>query len=168
MQKTRFNHQITAPQVRIISDEGQQLGVFPIGEAHALAEEHGLDLVEIVPHAKPPVVKLISYDKYRYQQKKMEQQQRKNAKKIEVKTVRLSVKIADNDIATKARQTDGFLADGDVVKIELRMRGREQAFLEIAEKQLKLFQTKLTATFRIEIPAKRMGNTLSMTIAPSK
>jgi translation initiation factor IF-3 len=124
--------------------------------------------VEISPQAKPPVVKLISYDKFRYQQKKMEQQQRRNTKKVEVKTIRLSAKIAEHDMATKARQTDGFLQDGDLIRIELRMRGREQAFLEIAEGQIKTFQSKLTVPYRVEVPAKRMGNTLSMTIAPSK
>lgn len=168
MLKTRFNQQITAPEVRVINDKGEQLGIFKIGEALQLAQEHGLDLVEISPQAKPPVVKLIGYDKFRYQQKKLEQQQRKNTKKIEVKTIRLSAKIADHDIATKARQADGFLQDGDLVKIELRMRGREQAFLGIAEGQIKLFQEKLTAPYRVEVQAKKMGNTLSMTIAPSK
>jgi translation initiation factor IF-3 len=166
--KTRFNHQITAPEVRVINDEGEQLGIFKIGDALNLAEEHGLDLVEISPNAKPPVVKLIGYDKFRYQQKKMEQQQKKNAKKIEVKTIRLSAKIADHDIATKARQADGFLRDGDLIKVELRMRGREQAFGEIAEQHIQLFRDKLTMPYRVEVPPKRMGGTLSMTIAPSK
>jgi translation initiation factor IF-3 len=162
------NQQITAPEVRIITDTGEQLGVFKISEALSLAEEHGLDLVEIVPHAKPPVAKLIAYDKFRYQQKKLEQQQKKNAKKVDVKTIRLSAKIADHDITTKARQADGFLQDGDLVKVELRMRGREQAFLEVAEQQIKSFQSKLTSPFRVEVPAKRMGNTLTLTLAPSK
>lgn len=168
MLKTRFNHQITAPEVRVITAEGEQLGILKIGDALALAQEHGLDLVEISPNAKPPVVKLIGYDKFRYQQKKMEQQQKKNAKKVEVKTIRLSAKIADHDIATKARQADGFLQDGDLVKIELRMRGREQAFVNIAESQIKSFQEKLTTPYRVEVPAKRMGGTLSLTLAPSK
>jgi translation initiation factor IF-3 len=166
--KTRFNHQITAPEVRVITAEGEQLGIFKIGDALNLAQEHGLDLVEISPNAKPPVVKIMGYDKFRYQQKKLEQQQKKNAKKVEVKTIRLSAKIADHDIATKARQTDGFLKDGDLVKVELRMRGREQAFAEIAEGQIKLFREKLTAPYRVEVPPKRMGGTLSMTLAPSK
>jgi len=154
--------------VRVITAEGEQLGIFKIGDALNLAQEHGLDLVEISPQAKPPVVKMIGYDKFRYQQKKMEQQQKKNAKKVEVKTIRLSAKIADHDIATKARQADGFLQEGDLVKVELRMRGREQAFADIAEGQIKLFQSKLTAPHRVEVPAKRMGGTLTLTLAPSK
>ncbi len=168
MQHTRVNHQINAPEVRLINDEGEQLGIFPIKEALELAEEHGLDLVEISPNAKPPVVKLITYDKFKYQQKKLEQQQKKKVKKVEVKTVRLSVKIAAGDIATKARQTDGFLTDGDWVKVELRMRGREQAFIDVAQKQIQSFRDSLTVPYRIEVEPKKLGNTLSMTIAPTK
>lgn len=168
MQQTRVNQQIQAPEVRVISETGEQIGVFKLSEALALAEEHGLDLVEISPQAKPPVTKLIQYDKFRYQQKKQEQQQKKRTKKVEVKTVRLSVRIGQHDLQTKARHTDGFLQDGDMIKIELRMRGREQAFVDLAEKQMKAFQELLTVPYRVEVPVKRMGNTLSMTIAPGK
>ncbi len=168
MQQYHINHQIKAPEVRVITEDGQQFGILKLSDAMTLAEEHGLDLVEISPNAQPPVVKLIGYDKFRYQQKKLEQQQKKKAKKIEVKTVRLSAKIASHDIQTKARQADGFLTEGDLVKVELRMRGREQAFVEIAQQQVKAFQEALTVPYRVEVPAKKMGNTLSMTIAPAK
>ncbi len=168
MQKTRINQQINSPEIRLLNDLGEQLGVFSIREALKLAEEHGLDLVEISPNAKPPVVKLISFDKYKYQQKKQEQQQKKKVKKVEVKTIRLTVKIAANDIATKAKRADEFLNDGDWVKLELRMKGREQAFVDIASKQLENFKQSLTVPYRIEVPSKRAGNTLSMTLAPSK
>lgn len=167
MQTNRINHQITAPEIRLLNDEGEQLGVMPIKEALQLADEHGLDLVEISPQAKPPVVKLISFDKYKYQLKKLEQQQKKKVKKVEVKTVRLSAKIASHDILTKARKADEFLNDGDWVKIELRMRGREQAFLDVAEKQIQAFRDSLTAPYRVEVEPKKMGNTLSMTVAPA-
>ena len=168
MQKTRINKQITAPEIRLLNDMGEQLGIFPVSEALKLAEEHDLDLVEISPHAQPPVVKLISFDKIKYQQKKLEQQQKKRVKKVEVKTVRLGAKTASHDIATKAKQADQFLQDGDWVKLELRMRGREQAFLDLAQAQLESFKTALSAPYRIEVPPKRAGNTLSMTLAPSK
>lgn len=168
MQSNRVNHQIQAQEIRLLNDAGQQLGIFPLREALKLAEEHGLDLVEISPLAQPPVVKLISYDKYKYHQKKLEQQQKKKVKKVEVKTVRLSAKIATGDILTKARQADGFLTDGDWVKVELRMRGREQAFLDVAQKQIETFRSSLTVPYRIEIGPKKMGNTISMTIAPTK
>lgn len=168
MQQTRVNHQITAQEIRLLNDVGEQLGVMSLSEALKLADEHGLDLVEISPQARPPVVKLISFDKFKYQQKKLEQQQKKKVKKVEVKTVRLSVKIATNDIQTKAKKADEFLADGDWVKLELRMRGREQAFVEVAMKQIDAFRNALTAPYRVEVEPKKMGNTLSMTIAPAK
>ncbi|HMQ01755.1 MAG TPA: translation initiation factor IF-3 [Candidatus Doudnabacteria bacterium] len=168
MQKTRINRQITAPEIRLLNDAGEQLGIFSLTQAMALAEEHGLDLVEVSPNAQPPVVKLISFDKFKYQQKKLEQQQKKRVKKVEVKTVRLSAKIAAHDIATKAKHADEFLQDGDWVKLELRMRGREQAFLDVAHGQIETFKAALTAPYRIEVPAKKAGNTISMTIAPTK
>ncbi|QQS22717.1 translation initiation factor IF-3 [bacterium] len=168
MQKTRVNKQITAPEIRLLNDAGEQLGIFPIAKAQELAAEYGLDLVEVSPGAQPPVVKLISFDKFKYQQKKMEQQQKKKVKKVEVKTIRLSAKIASHDIATKAKRADEFLQDGDWVKLDLRMRGREQAFVNLAEQQMELFKTSLTTPFRIEVPPKRAGNSLSMTLAPSK
>ena len=168
MQKTKVNQQIQAPEVRVISEDGQQIGIFPLAKALALAEEHGLDLVEISPQAKPPVTKLILYDKFRYQIMKQEQQQKKRTKKVEVKTVRLSVRIGQHDLLTKAHNADGFLQDGDLVKVELRMRGREQAFVDLAEKQMKAFQSALSIPYRVEVPMKRMGSTLSMTIAPGK
>ncbi len=168
MQKTRINRQITAPEIRLLNDQGEQLGVMPIAQALALGEEHGLDLVEISPGAKPPVVKLISFDKFKYQQKKLEQQQKKRVKKVEVKTIRLSAKIASHDIATKAKHADEFLQDGDWVKLELRMRGREQAFLDVANQQLETFKQALTAPYRVEVAPKKAGNTISMTLAPTK
>ncbi len=168
MQKARRNHQITAPEVRVISHSGEQIGILKLTEALSLAEENGLDLVEIAPLAKPPVVKLIDFDKFRYQQKKLAQQQKKNAKKVEVKTLRLSVRIGQHDMQVKARQADGFLLDGNLVRVELRMRGREQAHAELAEGQIKAFKTFLTAPHRVEVPARKMGNTITETLAPSK
>ena len=167
MQKTRLNHQIQATEVRAINEEGQQVGVMSLSDAINLATEHGSDVVEISPNAKPPVVKLISYDKFKYQQKKLEQQQKKNAKKVEVKTLRLSTRISSHDMQIKAKKADEFLTDGDLVRVELRMRGREQAFLDVAEKQIVAFRAALTVPYRVEVEAKKMGNTLTLTIAPA-
>ena len=168
MQKTRINHQIQARELRLVNEDGEQIGLFSLSEALKIAAEHGLDLVEVSPNANPPVAKVIDFAKYRYQQQKVEQQQKKKAKKIEVKTIRLSVRISEHDMSTKAKQTDGFLADGDMVRVELRMRGREQAFLDIPEKQLKKFQSILTVPSKVEVPIRRMGSTMAMTLAPSK
>lgn len=167
MQKTKINHQIQAPTVRVINEEGEQIGILKLSEALALAQENELDLVEISPNANPPVTKLINFDKFRYQQKKLEQQQKKKVKKVEVKTIRLSVRISEHDMKIKAKQSDGFLEEGNLVKVELRMRGREQAFGEIAEKQVRTFQTLITFPHRIEVPIRRMGGTFSLTLAPN-
>jgi translation initiation factor IF-3 len=166
-QHTRVNHQIQASEVRLLNDSGEQLGIFTLTEALRTAEENDLDLVEVSPNAKPPVVKLISYDKFKYQQKKLEQQQKKKVKKIEVKTIRLSTKIASNDILTKAKKANEFLLDGDWVKIELRMRGREQAFIDVAQKQIDSFRAALTVPYRVEVETRKMGNTLTLTVAPN-
>jgi len=168
LQKTRFNHQIKAPEVRAINDRGEQIGVLKLSEALALAEEQGVDLVEIAPNAKPPVVKLIDLAKFKYQQKKQEQQQKKRQKKTEVKTIRLSVRISDHDIGIKAKKASEFLEYGNWVRIELRMRGREQAFGNLGEGQIKKFLSFVTIPHKIETPIKRMGPTFTATITPVK
>lgn len=168
MQKTRINHQITAPEVRVISEDGEQVGVMKTSAALALAIEHGLDLVEVSPMAKPPVCKLIDIAKFRYQQKKAETQQRKNAKKTEVKTIWISVRISEHDMGIKAKKVAEFLADGDLVKIELRMRGREQAYGDLGRQNLEKFLKMIQSPHRVEVPLKRMGGTWSVTVAPSK
>ena len=168
MLKVRLNHQIKAPTLRVISEEGEQVGIMTTSEALALAQANGLDLVEVSPVAQPPVAKLIDFAKYKYQQKKMEQQQKKKAKKTEVKTIWLSMRISEHDMGIKAKKVIEFLTDGDLVRIELRMRGREQAFGEQGHKQLQTFLGLLTTPFRVEVPVKRMGGTWSTTVAPTK
>ena len=168
MQKVRINHQISAKEVRVINDEGQQIGILKTSEALKLAIEHGLDLIEVSPNAQPPVAKIIDFAKYKYQQKKAETMQKKNAKKTEVKTIWLSVRISEHDMGIKAKKVDEFLGEGDLVKVELRMRGREQAFAELGRKQLEKFMTLLTHPHKIEVPIKRMGGTFSLIVSPSK
>lgn len=168
MLKTRINHQIKSPSLRVINEEGKQIGVMSSSEALALAQEHGLDLVEIAPMANPPVAKIIDFDKFRYQQKKQEQQQKKNAKKTEVKTIWISVRISQHDMQIKAKKVSEFLSEGDLVKIELRMRGREQAYGDIAHRQITGFLGYISTPYKVDVPVKRMGGTLSVTISPSK
>jgi translation initiation factor IF-3 len=166
--RTRVNHQIKAPTVRVISEEGKQIGVMKLSEALTLANEHGLDLVEVSPLANPPVCKLIDIAKFRYQQKKMEQQQKKNAKKVELKTIWISMRISEHDMQIKAKKVSEFLTEGNVVKVELRMRGREQAFGDLGRQNLLKFTALVLAPHRIEVPIKRMGGTWSLTVAPTK
>lgn len=150
--------------MRLIREDGEQIGVLSLPDAFKLAQESGLDLVEIAPQAKPPVVKLIDFDKFRYQQRKLEQTQKKKAKKIEVKTIRLGARTGQHDLQTKVRQATGFLEEGHMVKVELRMRGRELAHVDIALEQMKTFQSMLETPHKLELPAKRVGNTVTMTI----
>ena len=168
MLKVRLNHQIKAPTLRVISEDGEQVGIMKTSEALALAQQHGLDLVEVSPVAQPPVAKLIDFAKYKYQQKKMEQQQKKKAKKTEVKTIWVSMRISEHDMEIKANKVTEFLTDGDLVRIELRMRGREQAFGDQGRQNLVKFLTYIKTPHRIEVPMKRMGGTWSLTVAPSK
>jgi len=166
--KVRLNHQIKAPTLRVINEEGAQVGIMKTSEALALAQENGLDLVEVSPVAQPPVAKLIDFAKYKYQQKKMEQLQKKKVKKTEVKTIWVSMRISEHDMEIKANKVTEFLTDGDLVRIELRMRGREQAFGDQGRQNLVKFLTYIKAPHRIEVPVKRMGGTWSLTVAPSK
>lgn len=163
MLKTRTNNQIRVPEVRVIDEDGQQLGVMKTSEALALAEERELDLVEVSPQAQPPVVKLINFDKYRYHQKKLEQQQKKKIKKIDVKGVRLSLRISEHDMSIKAKKASEFLEEGHKVKVDLLMRGREQAHPEMGFEVIKKFLS-FVPSYSTEVAAKRQGPFISILI----
>ena len=126
-----MNEEIRDREVRVIDQNGEQLGVQPIRKALELAEEAGLDLVKIVPTAKPPVCKLMDYDKYRYEQAKKEREIRRNQKVVSIKEVQLSATIEENDIQTKAKAAVKFLQGGDKVKVSIRFRGRQITHQEI-------------------------------------
>ncbi len=163
MLKTRVNHQIRVPQVRVIDEDGTQLGIMTTSEALALAEEQGLDLVEVSPNAQPPVTKLVNFDKYRYHQKKLEQAQKKKLKKVDVKGVRLSLRISEHDMETKARKAIEFLGEGHKVKIDLLMRGREQAHPEMGFEVVKKFLAFIP-DHSVEVPVKKQGPFISVLI----
>lgn len=139
-----------------------------LSAALALAQEHGLDLIEIAPLANPPVCKIMDLAKFKYQQKKAETEAKKKAKKTQNKTIWLTMRISQHDMAVKAKKVEEFLQAGDTVKIELRMRGREQAFPDLAKTQLDNFLKLLTHPYRVDAPLKRMGGTFSLIIAPNK
>ena len=134
-----INEEITAPEVRLISDEGEQLGIMSGEEALKIAEEKEMDLVMIAPGSKPPVCKIMDYGKYRFEQAKREKEAKKNQHVIEVKEIRMSPSIGENDFATKLRAGQKFLADGDRLKVTIRFRGREMAHTEIGEELLLRF-----------------------------
>lgn len=138
----------------------------PTSEALKMALEQEVDLVEISPAAKPPVVKLLDYDKYRYQQEKLAQQSKKKIKKISIKGIRLSVRIGEHDLNFKAKQSGEFITDGNKVKVDVVMRGREQAHPQLAFELIKKFQQLITIPFVKETGPTKMGNTVSIIIAP--
>lgn len=166
MQRTRVNHQIKVPEVRVIDDAGKMVGIMKTSEALQLALDRQVDLVEISPQANPPVVKLLDYDKYRYQQEKAAQEAKKKVKKVTVKGIRLSVRIGQHDLEFKAKQATGFITDGNKVKLDVQMRGREQAHPELAFELIKKFPTLLKVPFVIESGPSRMGGMVSLILSP--
>jgi translation initiation factor IF-3 len=131
---TRLNGAIRAPQLRVISSDGKQLGIMSRGEALRLAEEQELDLVEISPNTDPPVVKIVDWGKYNYQKTKQQQANKKNARSLDMKQMRFGLKIGDHDLQVKMKKVDSFLEVGHKVKITLVFRGRELAHKDIGFK----------------------------------
>ena len=167
MQKSRTNNQIKVPEVRVIDENGAQLGIMKTADALAQAQERGLDMVEVSPLAKPPVVKFINFDKFRYHQKKLEQQQKKKLKKVELKGIRLSLRISEHDLQIKAKQSQKFLEEGHKVQLSLMMRGREQAYVEQGFAVIKKFLSFIP-NHEIETEPKKAGNTISGLIKQGK
>ena len=127
----RINESIRARELRVIGQNGEQLGIVSRAEALKLAEDAGVDLVEISPNAEPPVAKIVDWGKYQYQKMKEQQRNKKSARTSEIKQMRLGLKIGQNDLNIKLRKIRGFLSDGDKVKIQVVFRGREMAHPEI-------------------------------------
>lgn len=157
-----INEQIRDREVRVIGVNGEQLGVMQTREAMALAEEAGVDLIKVVPTAKPPVCRIADYGKYRYEQARKEKEPRKKQKVIEIKEIRLSPNIDTNDLNTKIGAARKFLSKGDRVKITLRFRGREMAHMNNSRHILDDFAQSLSDIAVVEKPPKVEGRTLTM------
>ena len=161
-----MNEEIRDREVRVIDQNGEQLGVMPSRRALELAEEAGLDLVKIVPTAKPPVCKLMDYDKYRYEQAKKEREIRKNQKVVSIKEVQLSATIEENDIQTKAKAAIKFLQGGDKVKVSIRFRGRQITHQEIGLAVMQDFVTRVKDVANVERKPATEGRHMIMILAP--
>lgn len=166
-QKVRINNAIRAPKVRLIDADGNQFGVVDIAEALLKAEDLSLDLVEISPNAEPPVCKILDYGKYRYEQEKKVQKSKKLQKNQEIKGVRLSVKIGQNDFDTKLKKAKQFLEKGHKLQLQLRFKGREMAHRELGEKVLRRFAEALEDV-TVEQEPKMLGRGMNMVIASKK
>ncbi len=161
-----INEEIRDREVRLIDENGEQLGVMPTQKALELAEERGLDLAKIQPQAKPPVCKLLDYDKYRYEQSKRERDNRKNQRVVAIKEVQLSATIEENDVLTKAKMAQKFLADGDKVKVSIRFRGRQIAHSDIARKIMDDFAVRCSDVSTVERRPLLDGRHMIMILAP--
>ena len=161
-----INGQIRDKEVRLIANDGEQLGVMSAREAQKLADEAGLDLVKISPKAKPPVCKIIDYGKYKYEQTRKEKLAKKKQKVIDVKEVRMSPNIDTNDLNTKINHAKKFLAKGARVKVTLRFRGRELAHVNASKYILDDFAKALEDVATIDKKPKFEGRSMTMFLAP--
>ena len=157
-----INEQIRDKEVRVIGEEGQQLGIMSAREALAMAEEAGVDLIRIAPNAKPPVCRLADYGKFKYEQTRKEKEAKKKQRVIEIKEIRLSPNIDTNDLNTKISAARKFLTKGDRVKVSLRFRGREMAHMNNSKHILDDFAESLSDIAVVEKPPKVEGRNMTM------
>ena len=163
-----INEQIRDREVRLIGEDGEQLGIMSSREAMKLAAEANLDLVKIAPTAKPPVCKIVDYGKFRYEQARREKEAKKKQKVIEVKELRLSPNIDTNDLNTKVNNAKKFIGKGNKVKVTLRFRGREMAHVQSSKHILDDFAALLEDVAVVEKPAKMEGRSMSMVLTEKR
>jgi translation initiation factor IF-3 len=162
----RINDEIRAREVRLVSGEGEQLGIVPLKDALAIAVEKDCDLVEIAPAAKPPVCKLMDYGKYKYEQAKRDKEARKKQNIVSIKEVKMRPNIEDHDFNTKARNAQRFLADGDKVKVTVMFRGRELSHPEQGRQLCVRLAALLREEANIEREARVEGRYMIMILTP--
>lgn len=163
-----MNEQIREKEIRVIGEDGSQLGIMSAAEAQKIADEAELDLIMISPTAKPPVCRIVDYGKYRYEQLRKQKDAKKKQKTMEVKEIRLSPNIDDNDLNTKANQARKFIEKGDKVKVTLKFRGREMAHLQTGREIMDAFCEKLADIASVDKAAKMEGRNLIATLAKKK
>ncbi|MBR6429599.1 MAG: translation initiation factor IF-3 [Oscillospiraceae bacterium] len=162
----QINEEIRDAEIRLIGADGAQLGIMTAQQALQIAEENDLDLVKIAPQAVPPVCKIMDYGKYRFEQAKREKDARRNQRVMEVKEVRMSPSIGDNDFNVKLRNGIKFLADGDRLKVTVRFRGREMAHTEIGQELLTRFAEGCSEVGTVDKNAKLEGRHMTMFLTP--
>jgi len=165
-QRVRVNHQIRISPVRLVDADGQQVGVVPIEEALRSARERGLDLVEVAPMARPPVVKVMDYGKYRFEQAKAARAARKKQHVIHVKEVKYRPGISEHDFEFKTRHARQFLEEGNKVKLTMMFRGRQVTHPELGQEVLNRVCAELTDIAKVETESKLEGRNMTMVLAP--
>ncbi len=164
----RANRRIRAQKVKLISEEGQVLGIFYINDAMRLAREKKLDLVEVAPNAQPPVCKLLDFGKYVYEKKRQERASRKHQHRTTGRGMRMSLKISEHDYQIKLAKIKEFLMDGDRVKVTLRLRGREMLHADLGMKVLEKVIVDLEGLGKVEKAPTQEHNILYVTFLPGK
>ena len=165
-QEQQINEEIRDKEIRVISDDGEQLGIMSAAEALKIAESRNLDLVKIAPMAKPPVCKVMDYGKFRFEKAKKEKEAKKNQKTIEIKEIRLSLNIDTHDFETKINHARKFIAAGNKVKVSIRFRGREMAHPELGLVIMNRCAEACAECAAVEKPAKLEGRQMLMFLAP--
>ena len=166
IKELQINGEIRDKEVRLIDSDGSQLGIVPIRKAMGIAADRKLDLVKVAPNAKPPVCKIIDYGKYKYEITKREKEAKKKQKVINVKEVRMTPNIEENDLNVKANRAIGFLQKGDKVKVSVRFRGREMGHTQIGREVLKDFFKLVEEAGEIEKKPKMEGRNMTMFLSP--
>jgi len=161
-----INEEIRDKEIRVIGDDGSQLGIMSSRDALRLAGEKSLDLVKIAPQAVPPVCRIMDYGKYRFELAKKEKEARKNQKIVDIKEIRMSLNIDTHDLQTKVGHAVQFLKDGDKVKVTVRFRGREMAHTELGSGLLSRFTEACTEFAAVEKTPKLEGRSMSLFLAP--
>ncbi|MDO4872248.1 MAG: translation initiation factor IF-3 [bacterium] len=159
-----MNEEIRAGELRVIGQSGEQLGIMPLSEALKLAQEAGVDLVEISPNAEPPVVKIIDWGKFQYQKMKEQQKNKRNAKSVELKQMRFGLKIGSGDLEIKLRKIKKFLSKGDKVKIQIVFKGREMAHKELGFQMAEKIISLLEDDAILEQKPQMAGRNLSLVV----
>ncbi|MEG2214716.1 MAG: translation initiation factor IF-3 [Oscillospiraceae bacterium] len=162
----QINDEIRDREVRLIGDDGEQLGIMSSAQAMDIAIGKDLDLVKIAPGSNPPVCKIMDYGKYRFEQSKREKEARKNQHIVEIKEIRMSPGIGENDFLVKLRNAQKFLADGDRVKVTVRFRGREMAHTDIGDTLLRDFAKRCEEVANLDKFPKLEGRNMSIFISP--
>jgi len=166
--KVRVNRQIRISPVRVISPEGEQLGILPIERAQEIAEEQGLDLVEVAPLARPPVCRIMDYGKFKYEEQRQQREARKKQHHVQIKEVKMRPGIEDHDYDFKLRHARRFLEEGNKVKLTMMFRGRQMAHPEFGRQVLDRVSGALTDVSKVESHPLMEGRSMVMMLAPTK
>ncbi|MDR2194536.1 MAG: translation initiation factor IF-3 [Treponema sp.] len=162
----RINEQIRVREVRLIRDEGEQQGIMPTQSALEIARSTGLDLVEIAPHAVPPVVKILDYGKFKFENEKKVRDSKKKQKLLKLKEIRMQPKIDDHDMEFKSKHVKEFLAEGNKVKVTIRFRGRELAHTELGFGVMNDMLKRIEGEYIMDKPPAMEGRNMSMILSP--